>query len=91
MLKKTNREKLAKALAQLAEYNNGHLSRKADAKSFAALNQRISMLRSEILKENKINHGLVLAKRGFGWIEIQNIFDNLNLNCADFQILNEIK
>ena len=77
----------AKSLAKLAEYNNGRLSRKRDPKNFAALNQRITNLQAAILKEKKIEHGARLARLGFNRIQIQNIFDDLNLNSKEFQIL----
>lgn len=89
-MKKTNSEKLAKLYAALADYNNGRFSRKADPKGFNELNQKIATLKAEILKENKIKHGARLANLGFSRVQIQNIFDDLNLNSADFQILDLI-
>jgi hypothetical protein len=89
-MKKTNSEKLAKSLAKLADYNNGSLSRKRDPKNFAALNQRIANLKAAILKEEKIKHGARLASLGFNRTQIQNIFDDLNLNSKEFQILDLI-
>ena len=89
-MKKTNSEKLAKSLAKLADYNNGSLSRKRDSKNFATLNQKIANLRAAILKEKKVAHGARLASLGFDRTQIQNIFDDLNLNSKDFQILDLI-
>ncbi len=89
-IKKSNQQKLAKAQAQRQNYDNGLFSRKHDPKGFNEINERITFLKEEILKEKKIDFGKTLKNKGFSRLDINIYYSDLNLNNSEFDILSEI-